>query len=631
MTNLFLLWWALVVAASYAPVTNQKCPSVSSFLRPGNSTSDLEKQWLDKRHENTKQALETFLKKVGLEEEIPKDVVISGVALSGGGYRAMLAGGGNVAALDSRTPSPLGGVLDLSSYILALSGGSWALGSLLAYDWQPMDKVYKNWHVDEKNGLISPSVNWIKLGWSVLTNNLQGALTQLNHWSSIDGQILAKEKAGFEVTLTDYWGRGLAYQMTPSNGSGGAFDDSLTLSDIRDSQPFSNHKMPFPLLIALGRKPGTTTYNLNSTVVEMNPFEIGSFDTSLNSFSDIRYLGTNVSNGKPTNSCTTGFDNLGFIVGTSSSLFNQYLNTLFCDDCDLLNPILKWVGKKFLTYLSNGYEDLALYKPNPFYHSEYANSENITTNDTLYLFDGGLGGEVIPLSSLMTKERKLDIAFAFDNSGNLDNNYPDGESLISTYQRQFSSQGKLTLCPYVPPASTFLSENFTAKPVFFGCDGKNLTDLAKDGVVPPLVIYFANRPFNTWSNTSLNQLTYSDLERDDMIRNGFSVATRVNSTLDDEWATCVGCAMIRRSQERNAIEQLDKCKKCFDRYCWDGTVVDNAPILVNFTDDGLTNATMMPLINQPNFIKRLIERANSALAASISPMILAVLAASWIL
>ena len=67
--------------------------------------------------------------------------------------------------------------------------------------------------------------------------------------------------------------------------------------------------------------------------------------------------------------------------------------------------------QKFLTYLSKAHEDVALYKPNPFFNSQYAKSDNITTSDTLYVIDGGIGGEVIPLSTLMVKERALDIVF----------------------------------------------------------------------------------------------------------------------------------------------------------------------------------------------------------------------------
>lgn len=62
---------------------------------------------------------------------------------------------------------------------------------------------------------------------------------------------------------------------------------------------FQNAEMPFPISVADGRYPGTKVINLNATVFEFNPFEMGSWDPSLNSFANVKYLGTNVSNGVP--------------------------------------------------------------------------------------------------------------------------------------------------------------------------------------------------------------------------------------------------------------------------------------------------------------------------------------------
>ena len=53
-----------------------------------------------------------------------------------------------------------------------------------------------------------------------------------------------------------------------------------------------------------------------------------------------------------------------------------------------------------------------------------------------------------------------------------------------------------------------------------------------------------------------------------IIKNGFEVSTSNNLTDDSDWAKCVGCAIIRRSQERLGQEQSSECKKCFDNYCW---------------------------------------------------------------
>ena len=58
-----------------------------------------------------------------------------GIAVSGGGYRALMNGGGALQAFDSRTESAtaqghLGGLLQSSTYLAGLSGGGWLLGSI---------------------------------------------------------------------------------------------------------------------------------------------------------------------------------------------------------------------------------------------------------------------------------------------------------------------------------------------------------------------------------------------------------------------------------------------------------------------------------------------------------------------
>ena len=81
-----------------------------------------------------------------------------GLAFSGGGYRAMLAGAGELLALDSRAtnPSVLSGILQSSNYIAGLSGGSWLVGSLASNDLIPVDQLLREdklW--DIQNSLVA--------------------------------------------------------------------------------------------------------------------------------------------------------------------------------------------------------------------------------------------------------------------------------------------------------------------------------------------------------------------------------------------------------------------------------------------------------------------------------------------
>lgn len=601
-------------SSGYAPQVGD-CPSSnSSLIREGDDISSEEKQWVELRQLKTDEALKEYLERVGMEDldidslfgESKNKSISLGLAFAGGSYRAMLTGAGQLAALDNRTTDAtdyaLGGLLQGATYIAALSGGGWMLSSIIAQNMTTVEDIIDEndanlWNLTYYNQLINYTAltSVADLALPLLGGKYTEAFEYLNYWNGTDGigaEIAAKEAVGFPTTLTDVWSRALARQMFPRDADN--FLAGYAFSDLQEWPIFSEQNMPFPILVAVGRRPGTTVYNMNSTVVEFNPFEMGSFDTSLNSFTKLKYIGTSVDNGYPTNStCVTGFDNSAFIMGTSSSLFNEFVNTLTCDSCvSTLSTFYKSTLNTVLESLSAQGMDIAQYYPNPFFNSQYATSENITKNDTLYLMDGGLGGEVIPLSSLMTKDRALDVVMAFDYDTGTNVSWPAGDSLINTYERQFTDQGKSSLCPYVPDQSTFIHFNLTAKPTFFGCDASNLTALAKDGVVPPLVIYMANRPFEFYSNTSTLKLYYNDTERDSMVANGFDIVSQNNGTIDSEWAACVGCAIIRREQERQGVEQSEQCKQCFANYCWDGSLATNddyATAFVNFTDTGLTN------------------------------------------
>lgn len=611
---LFFIWAAFVAAKSptggYAP-GRVSCPAnVKSFIREGNSISNDEEDWIKKRHKTTDAALSEFLKTVDLKDfDVDKFMnknkslsVNIAVAVSGGGYRSMLTGAGQVAALDNRTQDALevglGGILQSSTYFAGLSGGAWLVGSLTMQDFASVDQVvFENpddlWNLTETRQLPNTTSLW-KVIFPAVRLDYDGVLSHINNWNNGIRQDLDKKNAaGFDTSITDAWGRALSFQLFPKGNDN--HGSASLWSDIRDLKAFKNHEMPFPILVSLARQPDSIFYSLNSTVVESNPFEMGSFDTDLNTFVDIKYVGTKLVDGRSNGSCVGGYDNAAFVIGTSSSLFNQFLNTLVCKDCKLVGKpfdyILKPILKRFLLKISKDLDDVAVVNPNPFYHSSYGTDNNITTDENLVLFDGGLGGETIPLANLMTKERKLDAVFAFDNA-----NWPNGSTLVDTYERQFTEKGESSLCPYVPDVTSFLQQNLTAKPTFFGCDAKNLTDLTKSGVVPPLVIYLANRPYEFLSNTSTFQMSYTDHEKKAMIQNGFDITSRLNGTIDEEYRACIGCAVIRREQERLGEEQTDQCKKCFKRYCWDGTITkptrENQYPLVNFTNSGLTNGTM---------------------------------------
>ncbi|RPA97206.1 lysophospholipase [Choiromyces venosus 120613-1] len=486
-----------------------------------------------------------------------------GIAFSGGGYRAMLSGAGEFKAMDSRTPGStavgrIGGLLQSAKYIAGLSGGSWLLGSIAINNFTTIDRLQSAGNVwDFENSILAP----------------EGALHIVDttvYYNDLNREVQDKMNAGFDVSLTDYWSRALSRQfVNHTNGGPG-----ITYSSIAKTDHYKNAEMPFPIVIADGRNPGETIVSSNATIYEYNPLEFGSFDPTLYAFTPIGYIGSNVSNGVPVESgvCARGFDNVGFVMGTSSSLFNVLITQL---DSLGLTSVLKKLVEATLNAISAADNDIADYSPNPFFGVNPDINPSARTRD-LTLVDGGLDGQNIPLHPLIQPTRKVDVIFAMDNSadtvrknGQL-SNWPNGTAIIATYERAINgSQNNGTLFPAVPDVNTFINLGLNSRPTFFGCDARNIT--TDTNKFPPLVVYIPNSPYTFNSNISTTEMVYSASKRDLMIENGYNIATRGNASFDQNWPACVGCAIVRREQERKGQTQTAQCQKCFKDYCWDGT------------------------------------------------------------
>jgi lysophospholipase len=69
-----------------------------------------------------------------------------GIAVSGGGYRALMNGAGALAAFDSRTPNStntgqLGGLMQSATYLAGLSGGGWLVGSIFVNNFTSVQDI----------------------------------------------------------------------------------------------------------------------------------------------------------------------------------------------------------------------------------------------------------------------------------------------------------------------------------------------------------------------------------------------------------------------------------------------------------------------------------------------------------
>lgn len=570
----------------YAPKAVD-CPSTKPSIRNAKDLSDSEKSWLKTRRPKTVDPMRELLKRANIKDFDAEKFINNnkdnttalpniGIAFSGGGYRAMLNGAGALAAFDSRTNNAtskgqLGGLLQASTYIAGLSGGGWLVGSIYMNNFTSVQNIISQ----NEEGDI-----W-QLSRSILKGPESGVIDTTKYYANLVSTVDDKRDAGYDTSLTDYWGRALSFQLVNATDGGPGY----TFSSIQDDNDFKNGDAPFPILVALERAPGDVVLSLNATNIEFNPYEMGSFDPTIFGFAPLKYIGSNFTDGKLADNakCIAGFDNGGYVMGTSSSLFNQIILSLNDDpQASTTEQLATKAIKAALAKLGKTDNDIADYNPNPFFN--YNSKSNPSAKDeSLTLVDGGEDLQNIPLNPLIQPTRNVDIVFAIDSSADTVDptdsakNWPNGTSLVATYERTTNTTMQNdTAFPYIPDQNTFVNLGLNNRPSFFGCDAKNLTGKG----VSPIIVYIPNAPYVFLSNTStFAKLDYTNDERNAMIQNGYDVATMGNSSRPgyEDWSSCVGCAIISRALDRAGEKTPDACTKCFDKYCWNGTRASNDP------------------------------------------------------
>lgn len=360
----------------------------------------------------------------------------------------------------------------------------------------------------------------------------------------------------------------LSFQLINASYGGPGY----TYSSIADDPDFKDAKAPLPFLIAVGRKPGEQLIPVNSTVYEFTPWEMGSSDNTVQGFAPLKWVGSNFTDGKvpKDGECVNGFDNAGYVMGTSSSLFNQIV--LYLDDPDSgyvpdgVPDIVVDALKSALGAIGDDDDDIADWTPNPFKGWNGDVNYNVD-EDRLTLVDGGEDLQNVPYHPHIFTEREVDVVFSFDNSADTETSWPNGASAVATYERSLTHISEGTGFPAIPGQDTFMNQGLNTRPVFFGCDASNTTERT------PLIVYIPNYPYVFLSNTStFFKMSYNESERDAMAQNGWAVATQMNSTRDEQWPVCVGCAMLSRSFDRTNTGVPEACQQCFNRYCWNGTL-----------------------------------------------------------
>ena len=189
------------------------CPSNRPVVRSATTISPNETSWLQTRRNNTLGAMRDLLGRLNITNFDAQTYVNNnaknasalpniGIAVSGGGYRALMNGAGVLAAFDSRTNNStssghLGGLLQATTYLAGLSGGSWLVGSLYSNNFTTVPAL-----LDDSADTVWDFSNSIFRGPA--TRGVQVRST-VEYFNNIYDAVDAKAKAGFNTSITDYW------------------------------------------------------------------------------------------------------------------------------------------------------------------------------------------------------------------------------------------------------------------------------------------------------------------------------------------------------------------------------------------------------------------------------------------
>lgn len=543
---------AVSVAANYVP-TKVDCPSDVNLTRKADGLSAQEAKYIASRHTKATESLRQYLKPLDIKargnSSFDVDAFLNqssprlAVAAAGGGLRATLTGAGVMAALDNRvdSSSKVGGFLQATEYMSGLSGGSWLVGHMALSD------------------LITGAD--LAAALSRLFK-LPGSMGTLGILTKVIFDTTSKHGAGYQTSVTDQWGR-LIYYMCANAGLNSS---DPTWSGIKHLDSFTSFDMPFPIILGTTLFPGTsfdvTTIGFNNSIVEMTPYEWGTWDRNVRHFVDTEYLGTSFENGKPTGQCTTGYDNAGFLLGTSSNVFNSPLADLGFEG--ILGILLQDLIKALEVVNLADYE-LGVYE-NPFYKLDGISS-NQTISKGMYVCDGGFDLETIPILPFLQPEREVDVVVAIDPSTDTADGWPNGAALRNTLHKSNWEFGP-GVFPNIPDNDTFINDNLTARPIFFGCNTTSLKTYKDSDRHSPVIVYVPIIDLTYPSNFSTGKLIYSEEELWGSVTNGYNVMTQLNGTANVGWDKCLGCVSLLREFQRRDSDVPNDCEQCFSDYCY---------------------------------------------------------------
>lgn len=340
-----------------------------AYVRKGNELCESELEYLKNRTLYIKNMLE--------KNNLPnsKKVPSLSIVCSGGGYRAMLYSLGALKGLQES------GILDLSSYLIGLSGSTWTIGTWLS------------------SGLSLEAFH----DW--LINNIGYQLNDLDDedFTLMGEVVLTKYCLGQPVGFVDLYGSFIANDLFDS------FSNDKNMVHLSEQAPkVTSGQLPLPIYTAISGEDS----NAEQLWYEFTPYEVGA--SWLHAYVPTWAFGRKFKNGVSVTNAPE--QPMGTLLGTFGLAIGITVERMFSEaniSEKMSSALLKTIIKKILTH----------YGDNRPISAEYSNmvfgmSDRIFSGlKIINLVDAGINCNLpyVPVSG-MRPDRKADILIFIDAS-----------------------------------------------------------------------------------------------------------------------------------------------------------------------------------------------------------------------
>jgi phospholipase A2 len=344
-----------------------------AYVRTGNELNKNEREFLAKREPKVKAAFEKMLGRSLDGKYIPKLAIVA----SGGGYRAML---GTIGALSAAEAI---GFWQAATYATGLSGGTWALASLVS---------------------TSKSINQFR-NYIAETVKKDIHVASVSEAKNIIDMLSVKLAFDEPITAVDIYGGLLGNRLLNQFGT-----DAQRIYLSQQAQYIKNADIPYPIYTAIDAREAVAR---EPHWFEYTPHEIGS--SYFGVYVPTWAYGRLFNNGQSLNFAPE--QSLGFMMGTWGSAFAVHVGRAWEEIVEKVPGILtSAIEKKLVDPLHGKRIDLSWGEIFNFMYG--MPGQELEARKTIKFVDGGIDFNLpYPPISGERPERKADIMIFLDFSG----------------------------------------------------------------------------------------------------------------------------------------------------------------------------------------------------------------------